>query len=541
MNFKGFLAAAALIVLSATANAQSGPTVAVNGLGSSALFLELGLAASSPTSGGGLGASCVWSESTSSVVATDTTVGSLTDTGNAFVAWTPGAGGCALPDSTSQIYAYLQTDSVVGNRCLFNAQLSTGAKCTIAYPTNDPATASTPLILASGEVSLPTAIATALNSAAVNVAGTDIRPEDAEFAYQRVVAPCGEAINSSQYWGLGYTNGGTIASSISGSPFNVISFSLPSSFTVTPVGATPIVVAANGFPAGSISSAALAKFLDGTYSYTGQAASTPTATGNPVTVFIREPLSGTYNTMEYNVPNTTVLQTSQDAGINQPSTQVNCNGTSVNENPLNMSTPSGGARKRAIGTGQELSEALTTSDSLGYGFWSVANFKGAVSSSAVYLEVDGVDPLQSSGTAYTGTIPTTGTTALANVTLANVANGSYPIWSLLRLVNVGSTASVAVSNLATAAQQFVPSGTDTSRPDFIAAPSLTVVRSHFLPPAGVGEPTAAANGHVGLPTSACTTPEAGGDVGGEVFTLAADSTFCGSRGGSPAGETGHRR
>jgi hypothetical protein len=158
----------------------------------------------------------------------------------------------------------------------------------------------------------------------------------------------------------------------------------------------------------------------------------------------------------------------------------------------------------------------------------------------VYLEVDGVDPLLSSG--YTGTIPTT-PAEIANVTLTNVANGSYPIWSLLRLVTVGTTVNPNVTNLANAAQQFVPQGTS-GRPDFIPAPSLTVVRSHFLPPYPTpadGPTGTVANGHVGsITNSACTAPEFGGDVGGKVFTLAADSAFC-TDNGVTTGHTGLRQ
>ena len=322
---------------------------------------------------------------------------------------------------------------------------------------------------------------------------------------------------------------------------------------MTPVGATPVIVVVNGngdttgFSNSAITnltSQALANFLDGTYSYADQALSSPVASGDAVKTLIREPLSGTYNTMEYNVPNTTVAKTSQDVGLNQPAAQKNCSGAAPLSNPLNIATTSGGARQRAIGTGQELSTVLATPNSLGYGFWSVANFKAFTSTGtaqyARYLTVDGVDPLLKSGTTYTGALPVTGSTELANVDLHTTAQGNYPIWSLLRLVNAGSTAIPSVANLATAAQAFVTFGTSTSRPDFITPTSLKVVRSHFIPPAGVGEPATAANGHVGLTSSACTAPEAGGDVGGVVYTLAADSTYC-TNNKVTTGQTRHRR
>ncbi len=545
-NFVKISLALGTVVAAMSTHAEA-QTVQVNALGSSGLFLELGLGASS--SAGPIKATCVWSENTSTVAATDSSAGAaLTDKGNAWVAWTPGSGGsCSSPTSPS-IYAYLQTDSVVGNRCLFDS-----TKCTIAYPTNSPAPAG--LILGTtGEIALPSSIATALNKAAVNAAGTDIRPEDAEFAIARATTPCGTAVASgSQYLGLGYANGSTIGSFFSSSTFNVIKFALPSSYTVTPVGATPVLVVVNGngdssgFSQTSIknlSSQTLAYFLDGTNSYADQALpSNPSASGDKVTVLLREPLSGTYNTMEYNVPDDLESKSSQDVGLNQPAAQKNCNGTAPKTNPLNIATASGGARQRAIGTGQELSEVIALPNSLGYSFWSVANFKGftsAAAPNAKYLTIDGVDPLLKSGVAYSGAIPVTGSTELANVDLHTTAQGTYPIWSLLRLVNIGSTAPTAVSELATAAGNFVSFGSSSSRPDFVTPANLKVVRSHFVPPAGSGEPTTAANGHVGLNSSACTTAEKGGDVGGVVYTLSADSSYC-STNKVTTGQTGKRR
>jgi len=95
--------------------------------------------------------------------------------------------------------------------------------------------------------------------------------------------------------------------------------------------------------------------------------------------------------------------------------------------------------------------------------------------------VDGVDPLLNSygpypgsagpcvsGTCPAGTIPTPGNGGLGSVTLANVADGSYPIWSFLRLVCTGSgtsTACAAANGLTTAAQSFVTFGAAGSQAD----------------------------------------------------------------------------
>ena len=106
---KGFtLVAAGLAGLSACANAQTASSVVLNGLGSSGIFLELGKAAAAAAPAG-LGATCLFT-STTNVTASDTSTGSaLTDTGNAWIAWTPGTAGnnttCGTTSSSTKIYA----------------------------------------------------------------------------------------------------------------------------------------------------------------------------------------------------------------------------------------------------------------------------------------------------------------------------------------------------------------------------------------------------------------------------------------------------
>ncbi|MBB5066079.1 hypothetical protein [Granulicella mallensis] len=570
-----FVACLAVVAGSASVKAQ---TVVLDGLGSSGLFLELGLGANATTTGG-INASCVWSENTNTAIATDTSLSTTTpgiDKGSAFVAWTKGSDGtCA---TAGNIYAYVSTDSVVGNRCLYNSNLAGGSKCSISYATAP--TAPVGLILTggvancgtTGECALPASVVTALDSSTqlVNFAGTDIRPEDAKFATTRALTNCGSVVGTStQYLGLGYAAGSTIVTGVTGSTsfFNVLDFTLPT-FFVTPVGATPIVVAVNDASGtglhsfSNITSQALASFLDGTNSFTNQAAAAPTATGSAVTVFIREPLSGTYNTMEFNVPNRVgtsggSFATSQDVGLNQPANQRNCTVTSpwpvpasttstVLHDPLKFTTTSTGQRIRAIGTGQELSSVVgNTSNSIGYGFWSAANFAGfsAVTASAKYYNVDGIDPLAASGT-----IPTT-SAQLANVSLATTADGKYPIWSMLRLVNVGATQDANVAALSKAAQSFATS----THPDFVAANNLLVVRSHFTPPVQTltlsdGSGSTAAFGTNAA--TACSATETGGDVGGVVIGLKVNTlsqsplTVSESNTCTPsnmAGQTGHRR
>lgn len=567
---KSFLIlATAFLGLSASSNAHA---QVETGTGSSAMFLQLGEAAGSLTKSGTT--ECVWSSNTSTVVATDTSSGTtLTDTGNAWVAWAPGTSGCASAASGGPIYAYLQTDSVVGDRCLFNAP-----HCSISFPTTDPAPAGIILGSVAAESSLPTTVATTLNGTAVNYSGTDIRPEDAEFAITRATGgptvtstpACGSAItqftagggNPTQYLYLGYANGSKIVG-FSGSTFNVINFSLPSQFAVTPLGATPIIVAAHGSSAttglGSASvvnlnRSTLALFLDGTIGQAQDAATPgiPITTGatDDVTVFVREPLSGTYNTMEYNIPNNVELQTSQDVGVNQVDISAplsngdfnrNCNATHTgpewNSASTAMGTLRGNLKERAIGTGQEISDIFGTgtTNSLGYAFWSASNFANANAGGVTtnkYLMVDGVDPLGTGMAGVGGGIPTT-TTALATVTLAHVKDGTYPIWSLLRLVTSGSTtAPTAITNLASASQAFVTA----THPDFVPFDNaatggpignLAVERAHFTPPgiyASGSEPTL--QNTVDVTSGVPMFPESGGDVGGLPIPYQADLDYC---------------
>jgi hypothetical protein len=560
---------AALAAMSTQVKAQA---VELTGAGSSGYFIQAGEGAN--YSSGAINAPCVWSENTNSVSATDTSVSpKAVDTGSAWVAWTTGTGGtCTSPASTAEVYAYLSTDSVVGDRCLFNS-----STCSITYPTTTPAPAG--LILTggvsncgtTGECDLPSSIAAALNSATVNFAGSDIRPEDAEFAITRALTSCGTAVASgSTYLGLGYSNGNQIGSynynqDGTGQYFNVVKFSLPSTFYATIVGASPVVVAVNSSTSGSgldgssvtaLTAQELADFLAGSYSYTGQASgnSTPSATGSAVTVYIREPLSGTYNTMEYNIPNTTNasdptnpnlpnFELSQDVGVNNISGQQNCNGSvptglvsgsSPAAYDLNISTASGGARQREIGTSKELAAVLANANgqSMGYAFWSQQNFAGFTSTAAPnakYLQLipygstTAVDPLLTAGTTYTGTIPTT-SAQLADVDLHTTEDGSYPDWSLLRIITTSTTAEALAEDLAKATDDF-----DTSVISFAVPSKMTVVRSHFIPVAGTGYPTSAANGDnsLGAGNTACTDSEAGGDVGGVPLLLTGSSTLNG--------------
>ena len=569
---------AVLFCVAANAKAQ---TVAMNGIGSSALFLEMGQAAAlSPT----VGASCTWTKGSGTVSALDGRAGvGLTENGQAWVAWQPGTGTCAAPAGSYKIYSYLQTDSTVGNRCVLAAPA-----CTLTFPSSTVGTGGANLLAPVVDVTaanggLPAAIQTALNGAAFTVAGTDIRPEDAKFATIRALTACGVPVNGvtgSQYLGLGYAKsaGSHVGNAIlgatagGGSSFNVVDFNLTGtdpisgnavpSFSVYDVGAVPVVVFVNpsdvnGFGSilvQNVTRGVLAGYLDGTYGRASDLinqtySASSGASAVPTISFVREPLSGTYNTMEYAVPNNTQLQTSQDVGLNSPVAidPLNCTGSPavVAQNPLQDSVLRSGAgtsyRYRAIGTGNLVAAVLSHSDSIGYSFWGTGNFKNATALNAKYLTVDGVDPLQQVW--VDGLVPTAGNGLLGNVSFANVKNGSYPIWSKLRLAAVPAGQAGAQA-LSSAAQSYV----SPQQPDFVPVNQLLIVRSHFAPPYNSSSPYTAAFPSSGTNqpangTSICnagSTPEAGGDVAGLVYTVQSDGDFC-SDSGSTYGQVGRRQ
>ena len=610
------LGAAQLGVVSSS-NAQA--TWPFNGAGSSAVYLEGGEGAASQlaaTIPGGDTFQCLWtakSGATTGLSAVDGSTG-VTENGQSWVAWsidttTSGVTDCSTPGNSPVVYTYEQTDSVVGNRLLFNASTITlgasfAATAKLAYTSTCSATGWDTTANPTAPVetcSLPTAISNLLTAGSVQtVAGTDIRPEDAAFATLRVGGTgCNTAVAGSQYLGLGYgfeTSGTSlvqIKSAFTGSPFNVTNFTLPSSYSVFRFGAAPVVVHVNqvdgtalgagaaGFADTNITnvtSGVLANILDGTYARTGDF---PNASGTSegITVLVREPLSGTYNTMEYNVPYTLTNDRSMEVGSNQQAAQRNCTGSSVNKNPLILTTKAAGgftgARERVIGTGEMENvifgtgsesggtAALPAGPILGWSFWSAPNFQNAYSGTvanyktdARYLQVDGVDPLQASYTG--GTIPTPtgkGGAPLSNVTFTHIIDGSYPIWSFLRLVCIGSgTAScTAAQGVATAAQNYVALGASVDAlhpPDFVPVTSSVnpawnsvVVRSHFTPP-GTSFSCGVANG-TGPTTGSHAALECGGDVGGVVYTIAGDkdyeTDFQSGLGVKEVGEINHRR
>jgi hypothetical protein len=622
------VAAGVLAFAAANASAQNSVVISVGMAGSSALWLESGQAAASIA---GLG--CVYdSGSNKFFTLTDyranfqnstNNPSPTTDTGAGWVTWSSTTGTCAAPTGTITVNFYINTDSVVGQRCFFGVP-----RCyvTISSSASTVATGNPGKLISQNENALPSLIQSIISTNTgtitvggsgktvtgmpINAAATDIRPEDGRFAAIRAVETnCGASIGGSQYLGLGYANGvtpgvgvtvngSTFQTSGGGSSFNQLDFNIGLNqadpilttannagdnangtvgpFSVVGVGAAPIVVFVNpsdetGFGSlqfTNLNRGTLAGYLDGTLGNT-QDALASTATTNPnngAVVFVREPYSGTYNTMEYSIPNSVELQTSQDVGaashaawlanggtpgtLDGPNQGVfppyYCNSNAaftqtVSESVVRSTTKTS-KRGRAIGTGNMVKSVTSTQNALGYAFWSAANFAFSTASpvgptTAKYVTVDGVDPLQE--TWIDGLVPQTGNVAFPNTTLLHVRDGSYPVWSILRYVcdsSVGANNSCsAVNTLFNATQSFVSFGTDASQPDFVPLSSLPVRHSHFSPPTVTYQSSTNGNGTTaaGTPCNGITaqggleTGENGGDVGGSVYNTLANIDYDG--------------
>jgi hypothetical protein len=200
-------------------------------------------------------------------------------------------------------------------------------------------------------------------------------------------------------------------------------------------------------------------------------------------------------------------------------------------NPFWHIAANGATRGRVIGTGEMVKTVANTADALGYSFWGFSNFQPYTT--LKYLTVDGVDPLYSgpaSNPNGPGVIPTCTTgaggvvTSCPLLTFPNVANGGYPIWSVLRVV-ADPTDSTLIAGAMVAYAQHAAAST---LPDFVPATALTVFRSHF------NQIVVTSNSDDIGPNNGFKTgvPETGGDMGGAVLTIQSEIDYINDTGGS---------
>ncbi len=494
------LALSAMALLASNASAQQ---ILFNGAGSSAQFNTWAFAAeltNPPVCG-----SRNWSKKNGGVVHDSRSSQIPDNAGNVWIVWDD-------DNNPTKICAYINVDSGVGVRAFFAVPTAN-----LVLNSSDNGSGGDNIVPAPfhPDVNLPNAVFTALNGAAFNAALTDIRPEDALFATNRALAPL--TMNRS---GLGYGPppiGQPILSVFSSKSAVPVQFALsgndpitndPINFTyvTSSTGAAPLVVFVNtqntGLGhAGSNLVTNLPRFvlgwvLNGNLTRGRDLTSTPASLPSVgLHVILREPLSGTYNTMEFDIVRSLEVNSSQENNVTPPA-----------DNPLNQTYASGGTRQRAIGTGELVSKCGSTPDCISYSFWSFGNF-APVLATTKYLMIDGVDPLRQSYAG--GGFPSCSVPPCPGIlAFPNIQKGLYPIWSVLRIVTVSPIPS-GIQTLYNAAIQEAG-----QIPDFVPIPNLTVFRSHYNQSGVI-----ASNGIAG------GTPEAGGDMGGAIFNIIDDKDY----------------
>ncbi|MGB7585625.1 MAG: hypothetical protein WBM11_12325 [Terriglobales bacterium] len=496
----------ALIVFAGVNCFGAANPVQFNGAGSTGMFNLAALAADSSTACG----TNIWTKK-NGASGIDSRRGDIpAQTANIWIVWATNGSG-----AVTTVCSYLATDSVIGNLLLFAQPTAT-----LSIPSTEIGVNGDNLIPTLTDTPLTQAVYNALNNQAFNAAPTDIRSEDAVFAMNRALAPWS---NDPHCMGLGYTGDGLvgvpIVSSQSTHQVTPVAFNIVGNdpFNGTPipawtslqVGAEPIVVYVNTQTNSDFASAnynnvdrfVLTNILNGTLTRTRDIANVPGLPSNGVHVFLREPTSGTYNTTEFNIPDTVEGGSCQELNVNP-----------VSDNPLNITYPSGGTRQRVVGNGEMVAAVGSHTNSIGYSFWSTGNF-ASVLTTAKYLSVDGIDPLNYSWYQSRGAFPNCVAPCPGLVPFVNVLNGSYPAWTILTVscYTTNGVCPKGVTGLVTAAQKNA-----SKVPDLVPVSSMQVFRSHYDRPQQLG-PTS--NGNAGEPK------ESGGSVGGAVFTKNADADF----------------
>ena len=489
-----------LLVLGTSSYAAT--TVNFNGVGATVLFNTFGLAAASTPSCG----TNVWTFKKGASAIDGRSSSIPVETGNIWVVWN---------NAVTTVCAYFAIDATVGAQLYFASP-----RATLSIPSSEVGANGQNLIPTLTDTPLSQAVYNALNGTTFNAVILDGRPEDALFAETRALA----ALDTVHYNGLGYGPGPIgipIQSTFSTSEVTPVAFALGGpdpitgqtvpGWTATRLGAGPEIIFVNTGNTGStgdfsnvaafqnVNRFELTLALNGSLPYTRDLSPTSGLDAQPLNVVLRDPLAGAYNTLEFCIPRSVEINSTQELGVNP---------TAAGANPLNLTSAGGGWRKRSLSSSEMVSQVGNNSNgnSLGYTFWSTGNFASVVGNTR-YLTVDGVDPLFPSYAG--GSFPTCTAPCPGIVTFTNVINGSYPIWSIYRVVTA-TKVPAGVSAVISAAQ----TQASTTIPDFVPINQLHVFRSHYN--------LAGRLGSNGLATG---TKESGGDVGGAVLPVEADLDY----------------
>ena len=505
-----------LFILFSTSLASASPPVLSVGVGSSAVFTTMALASWQVLAGPGAQHFTSLGTCGSSFCAT------MVDSRSAEIPQKPGRLWVVWSADHSKIWAYLDVESVAGARAFFATPRAR------LYLASSLAGSSGSNLIPSGfwgaDSTLPSDVYRSLNSAALSAAYSDLRPEDAEVAQMRACSP----LDSSNYNGLGYCAtastlvGTPIESSYSTAKSNVVAFSLhgPDPFTgevIKPytsidIGASPLIFFYSA--TGSLArltehdlSLATAQELLGTGDDCD--ASLLGGTSGGFTLIQDDPMSGAWSVLE----NTLIRLTANDFTRSQ---EIGVNPTS--DNPLDL--PCGaGSRRRAIGTGDMIASVKNNLASIGY-FLPDASLVCPIANNSDfrYLTVNGVDPFSNE---YTNGIIGGGYDDCGVVVpvhgphqppqMKNVANGTYPAWTILRaitdasgLANTRSLVAAMQTIVGETTGDFLPVATEGAADPVQPAAGFQLYRSHYSSPIYSSFPNNGLGGEV----------ESGSDVGG---------------------------
>ena len=478
--------------------------------------------------------------------------------------------------------AYIKVDSVIGDRCYFaqpRCNVNTGGA---AFPVAANAISVWP---DSSSDSTPTAniqtLFTAATGPLVSAAATDVRAEDGMFAMCRANSAAPSPVDAKMH-GLGYNtnnasgvcpttldlahlSGGDITD-LTGSTAHVLAFNVTGtdpfsgktvvSPTTVAFGAAPIVpvvhTLSSSSPLSNVTDISDAQ-AQALYANTGAGCDGTTlgGTAGSIDSWVREPLSGTYNTTEYNIFIYPDFSGTSQEGYLDP--------TSAGGNPLSQTCPAGGGKRiRGVGTSHVVDKGIvtdTTNDSIAFTFFSYGNVKAASDTKCTpgacrYLTMNGVDAIfhkyiatagqtaidPGQPNTLVGQIPSAADTPLTpcankfpcredqiwkgGLSFPNLRNGAYKAWSVLRMFSDG-VALANVKNLALSSQAYAVNVT----PDFVPVvviaantttgfpgdPGLQLLRSHYQQVDNAGALLGKA------PVNDSTTGDLGGDVAGCVL------------------------
>ena len=495
LSVLAFALAGSLLLASA---AKAGPSKVFLGVGSSAQFPTAGIAAVSPDPVTGGAAPCgshLWTGKNGSAGAVILGIdprqsGGVppSEPGNIWVAWD-------VEPNPTVVCAYLVVDSIVGLRLYFGqgsgGDWATGVPAgqtgngTLHFTTG---TASGNLIAGfpDTDLSVPADVASAINSAGAaipigfNVAMTDVRPEDGQYANGRSLTTFG-------YGGAGVCGTNPFLSSYTATNAQVCKFSVsgPAGGATDPVsglsipaaqsysfGAAPIVIIGNNngsmgaagctYPTNILSKTA-AKLWSGQIGTALQAFG-PGVCNAQLSVNQREAVSGTYNTFEFqlihardgnsgdtqeinSVLNTPIVGNPPSGACFTPPTAFPAAQSCTN--PMFLSSGQNSVRLRAIGTG-EMIKAVNGgtgvavppyNNRLGYAFYSLGSFFTSANAAVRYFTLQGVDALYGSYNTSgafgvcAGNIPAgTFNCSTPLPSFAHLIDGSYRVWSNYRWV-----------------------------------------------------------------------------------------------------------